>query len=462
MTDSALFSQALLVVDVQRAGVTGDRAVPGAAALLERTADLIARARHSGALVVHLQNDGAPGTGDEPHTPGWALHLPVEAGPMEVVLRKTRDDGFAGTPLGDLLTGAGVESLVVCGVMSEMCVQATARTALALNYRVVLPYDAHATQDIPAAPGISAAVPAATVSRVAAWAIGAEADVTTPAADVRFTAPRPESSGTAASGADVDSLLAAYDRNMRGAPPNPPAGVHYEWDGELLRIAGQFRGFVTTPRDVGVRGAALDRLIARQRDHFAARGEAVEWKTRGHDLPDDLTDRLRAAGFVPEEQETIVIGPADDMAADPVLPDGVTLRQVTAEADMRRIAAMESVVWGEDRSWLGDDLVARVATAPDEIAVFVAEAGGEVVAAAWLVFRTGTEFAGLWGGSTLAAWRGRGIYRALVATRAQLAVARGTRFLQVDASDDSAPILRRLGFHAVTTTTPYVWTPQPA
>ncbi|WP_406454770.1 isochorismatase family protein [Streptomyces sp. NBC_00876] len=190
MTDSVPPSHALIVVDVQKAGVSGDRAVPGAAGLLERTADLIARARRSGALVVHLQNDGAPGTGDEPHTPGWALHLPVQAGPTEFVIRKTRDDGFAGTRLGDLLGEAGAESLTVCGVMSEMCVQATARTALALGYRVVLPYDAHGTQDIPAAPGISEAVPAAVVSRVAAWAISADADVTAPAAAVTFTAPR--------------------------------------------------------------------------------------------------------------------------------------------------------------------------------------------------------------------------------------------------------------------------------
>ncbi|MFJ2703122.1 isochorismatase family protein [Streptomyces sp. NPDC087428] len=188
MNPAAPPAQALIVVDVQRAGVSGDRAVPGAAGLLERTADLLARARSGGALVVHLQNDGAPGSGDEPHTPGWALHLPVEAGPAEVV-RKTRDDGFAGTSLGDLLTGAGVESLAVCGVMSEMCVQATARTALALGHRVVLPYDAHATQDIPAAPGIDAAVPAAVVSRVAAWAISGDAEVTRPAADVTFAAP---------------------------------------------------------------------------------------------------------------------------------------------------------------------------------------------------------------------------------------------------------------------------------
>ncbi|MEV1287672.1 GNAT family N-acetyltransferase [Micromonospora sp. NPDC049679] len=216
---------------------------------------------------------------------------------------------------------------------------------------------------------------------------------------------------------------------------------------------------VTGPRDLGVGGDELDQLIVRQRDYFAARGEAVEWKTRGHDRPADLTDRLRAAGFVPEKQETVLIGLAKEVATPPVLPGGVALRQVTADADMHRIAAMQSAVWGQDFSWLGDDLIGRVSAAPDAIAVMVAEADGEVVCAAWLVFYPGTEFAALWGGSTLPAWQGRGIYRSLVAARAELATARGAKFLQVDASDDSAPILRRLGFRAVTTTTPYVWSP---
>jgi len=72
-------------------------------------------------------------------------------------------------------------------------------------------------------------------------------------------------------------------------------------------------------------------------------------------------------------------------------------------------------------------------------------------------FVRGTEFATLWGGATLPAWRGRGIYRATVAYRASLAARRGFRYVQVDASDASRPILERLGFVAVTTTTPFVW-----
>ena len=63
------------------------------------------------------------------------------------------------------------------------------------------------------------------------------------------------------------------------------------------------------------------------------------------------------------------------------------------------------------------------------------------------------------GGGTLPGWRGRGIYRALVAYRAQLAVARGYRYLQVDALPASRPILERLGFTCLAHTTPYVWDP---
>jgi hypothetical protein len=40
-----------------------------------------------------------------------------------------------------------------------------------------------------------------------------------------------------------------------------------------------------------VTGAKLDRLIARQRDYFAGRGQAVAWQTRAHDEPADLTAR---------------------------------------------------------------------------------------------------------------------------------------------------------------------------
>jgi GNAT superfamily N-acetyltransferase len=261
--------------------------------------------------------------------------------------------------------------------------------------------------------------------------------------------------------ADDEALLSAYDEQMRGVGNTGRPGLIIERDGPVLRAAGGHRGFVSGPRDLGVYGPDLDALIVRQREYFLARNEAVEWKTRGHDLPADLTDRLRAAGFMPEDQETVVIGVAAEIAADPVLPNAVTLREVTTDADLRAISGLESVVWDEDLSRMGENLIARRASDPDGMTFFAVtdDAAGQVVSAAWIIFHPGTDFAYLAGGSTLEAWRGRGIYRALVAVRAQRAVARGARYVMVDASDDSAPILRRLGFRAVTTTTAYVWTP---
>jgi GNAT superfamily N-acetyltransferase len=125
---------------------------------------------------------------------------------------------------------------------------------------------------------------------------------------------------------------------------------------------------------------------------------------------------------------------------------------------LTRIAELEESIWHEDRSWI-DDLAAERAADPEGLRIFVAEAGDCTVCAGWLRFPSRTEFATFWGGATLPSWRGRGIYRALVAHRARLAAERGRRYIEVDASDDSRPILERLGFVAVTTTTPFVWSP---
>ncbi|MDX6236012.1 MAG: hypothetical protein QOG10_827 [Kribbellaceae bacterium] len=253
-------------------------------------------------------------------------------------------------------------------------------------------------------------------------------------------------------------LLAAYDDQLRGGSES--AGVPTSTDGPVIRVEYPNRGFVSYRSLDGLDGDQLDALIARQRDFFAAKNQPVEWKTRGHDLPADLTDRLVAAGFQPEERETVVIAESaaivDKLRGRQVV-EGVSIRRTTERADFERIAAMESTVWDMDWSWLTDDLARRQATGLTD--VFVADADGEVVSAAWAVYKKGTDFTGLWGGSTLAEWRGKGIYKALVAVRAARAVELGYRYLQVDASDDSSPILQRLGFVAVTTTTPYVFTP---
>ena len=266
---------------------------------------------------------------------------------------------------------------------------------------------------------------------------------------------------------DVEAALAAYDRQLRRSLRPPAPGWTVEQAGPVLRM--------TAPPDVtwgcGVLASDLDvqtadGAISAQVEYYRELGRPFEWKWHAYDEPGDLPDRLVAAGFVPDEQESLVVGLTDEVVAATEgvrVPAEITLRHLDnddPDEDYARIAALNSAVWGGgDYAWLMDDIRAEREAAPDRLLIHVAEADGEVVCAAWVRFHEGTDFASLWGGSTLREWRGKGLYRSLVARRAREARDRGYSYLQVDASDDSLPILRRLGLHKLTDTTPYNWTP---
>lgn len=258
---------------------------------------------------------------------------------------------------------------------------------------------------------------------------------------------------------DAAALLRAFDDQARSAEwtfPDPDAVV--DRDGPVFRVSWSGRrGFVAGPPDLGIAGTELDELIARQRDFFTARDQSVEWKTWGHDKPAELGERLKAAGFAEDDTETVVVGLTEEMVT-PVDLDGIVVRETRDEADIHRMVASSSEAFGKDVSFMIPFLMGKKDD-PNTVIV-VAEAEGRVVSSARLDVVAGTEFGGLWGGSTLAQWRGRGIYRALVAHRAQVALRRGVKYLQVDASEDSRPILERLGFVKVTTTTGYIWKPK--
>lgn len=179
------YVDALLLVDVQCAFMQGPDAVPGHLALQLSIARLLARARAAGVPVIFLQNDGAPGALDAPHSDGWRLYFPPAGG--EHVLFKCEDDGFVDTRLEALLRELGVHSLAVCGLLSEMCLAATARAALLRGFQVSLPHDAHATYDVPPGPGGSLGVPAALAARAAEWSLGDEVRILPGVDAVRFS-----------------------------------------------------------------------------------------------------------------------------------------------------------------------------------------------------------------------------------------------------------------------------------
>jgi hypothetical protein len=95
------------------------------------------------------------------------------------------------------------------------------------------------------------------------------------------------------------TLLALHDAQVRGSIADRlPKSWRPSWDGPVLQIATPGRGLAFAQDLDGLSGAELDALIGRVRDRAALLGQAVEWKTYGHDRR-DLTERLRLAGFAP-------------------------------------------------------------------------------------------------------------------------------------------------------------------
>lgn len=259
-----------------------------------------------------------------------------------------------------------------------------------------------------------------------------------------------------------DDYLKAYDEQLRvGGELRGAARVEQHgplWWAEFP----DGWGFVTYADLGGLDGSEVDELIAATVAHFRDDTQVgrFEWKTRGHDLPADLGERLERHGLVGEDEETVMIGEARLLAEPVDLPAGVVVRRAGVGADLRddveRAQAMQAEVFGRASGDSPATAAAELAES-DDVQLWVAEAAGEVVSAGRLVRVPDTEFAGLWGGATRTEWRGRGIYRALTAARARAGLAMGVRYLQSDCTPMSRPILERSGLIAVTTTTPYVW-----
>ncbi|MCR6031538.1 GNAT family N-acetyltransferase [Nocardioides sp. zg-579] len=261
--------------------------------------------------------------------------------------------------------------------------------------------------------------------------------------------------------ATTGELLAAYDSQLR-LEAEMVGALSWHRHGPLVRGVLEHGGFVSY-RELGVDGDDLDRLIAETVAWYRDETDVAsfEWKTRGHDRPADLPERLVAHGFVPDPAETVMMGRADLLARPLDLPAGITLRRAGEGGDLlddvARASRLQTDVFGRDAGPDARLLAARLAAEPDRTGLWLAEdAAGMVVCAGRLEVVPGTDVAGLWGGATSAAWRGRGIYRAVVAARAQAALALGVVHLHSDCTEMSRPILERSGLVAVTTTTPYL------
>lgn len=139
-------TSALLIIDVQRALCAGEYECFEIGRIIDTINGLSARARTAGIPVVLIQHEEAGSTLAH-EAQGWQLAQGLDVSPKDWRVRKTTPDSFYQTNLQKLLPVQDFEQLVICGLQTDYCVNATVRQALALGYDVVLAADAHSTVD---------------------------------------------------------------------------------------------------------------------------------------------------------------------------------------------------------------------------------------------------------------------------------------------------------------------------
>ncbi|HEY6009177.1 MAG TPA: cysteine hydrolase family protein [Geobacteraceae bacterium] len=142
---------ALLLIDFQNDYFPGGRMeVAGSPAASLEARKLLDVFRARALPVIHVQHVAArPGaTFFLPGTPGAEIHANVTPLPVEPVVVKHFPNSFRETELLAMLREKGVERLVICGMMTHMCVDATVRAAFDLGFACTVVHDACATRNL--------------------------------------------------------------------------------------------------------------------------------------------------------------------------------------------------------------------------------------------------------------------------------------------------------------------------
>jgi hypothetical protein len=201
----------------------------------------------------------------------------------------------------------------------------------------------------------------------------------------------------------------------------------------------------------------VEERIREQVAYFEGIGQGFEWKVYDYDRPVDLKERLSSHGFIVEEAEAIMVLDLQDAPQILWQPVLANIQRILDPEKISDVMTVEQQVWNEDFSWLGRYLEQALRKYPEQMSVYVAYVDERPVSAAWTYFPQHSQFASLWGGSTVSGFRKSGLYTALLAVRAQEAKARQVRFLTVDASDMSRPILEKFGFQVIAYSYPCKW-----
>ena len=243
----------------------------------------------------------------------------------------------------------------------------------------------------------------------------------------------------------AEEILALFDHERKTLAP---AGNERQVDGNVVRhlpLVGTQYWVSYSHHSPDEIDAVIEHEIETLKS-LSPRYTSMEWKVYDHDQPANLIERLAAHGFEIDEREAFLVLDVKHAPEDLLAPVSLDVRRATDAQGVRDYFAVSSHVFDVDFAAWADELERLVTAGDPSVSVYVAYEDYQPVSAARISYDRTKPFAGLWGGATHEAHRGKGYYKALVAARLQEAMQRGVRFLFIDASPMSRPILERRGF----------------
>jgi len=252
---------------------------------------------------------------------------------------------------------------------------------------------------------------------------------------------------------DQSEILAHLDEERRGLVR----------DGEVLESRpGTTRLRAADGSNCAISYSALnaeiaDSAIAREIEHHRRLAAPFEWKLYSHDGPVDLLDRLQRHGFEIGPMEAVLVYDLAHPAEWITRNDANVVQRIDRIADVEVFRKVAEQVFQKNYAFTASQLSTAVTAGSTQHRGYIAYAADHPASIGRLYTHPKSRFGGLYGGGTLPAFRGHGLYRAVVAARARDAIAFGARYLIVDALPTSRPILERLGFVWVADTWPCEW-----
>ncbi len=135
----------LLVIDVQK-GITDDR-LYNFKEFEKNIITLIDMARENAIEVIYVQHDDGPGTGFSVGDEEYEIYDKIKPLEQEKIYRKTVNSCFGNSDLKDYLKQSGEDILIIIGLQTDFCIDASVKSAFENGYKVIVPQGANSTFD---------------------------------------------------------------------------------------------------------------------------------------------------------------------------------------------------------------------------------------------------------------------------------------------------------------------------